>query len=559
MGYGRKNPATIKIDNPNVAELESQLAQIASITKYNNDLLAALSAVNYLYIPAGTTITLSQTLTATHLQGKKILGAGRKNSTIKFVGNIDCFNLDAITNFAIDGVGIEVDTTNTKDVFKFIPTTSTIKDVVIGNDMEIRCPSYSTAGQYVGIHMTALPAGVYKNRIGAIEIHFPSKGIYLDGSTPTSGVAWANANKFFSPNVLGYKLVGIGIEMTAGAVNCMISDNAFLNPNVYDFVNTGASRRGFIIDGKFNSFVGIGHYNDSGDSTTNNIGLSFKESKEMTNNLIIGGHIEGFIENGHMRVANKVDFDYEPAGVGYWGKKLTSKIKNVLRNPEFQDGLQNYNLSAATAVIANDNKTPSGKKVTITSSGVNGDLTQTIPNKQTNAIGKKIVFVACCKSTAQVLLVIDESTDLSFNVYDYNSSFVGYRTVIVSRTISVDNPTLACTLRVKGAGNTADVAFMYAQIVSDEDDINGLEVQNTFYGNTGNYGTATIANGTTAIAVNHGLDYIPNAAEISLMPISGIGSAKHYWISNITTTQFTVNIDVNAGIDVSFSWRANLR
>jgi hypothetical protein len=27
MGYGRKNPATIKIDNPNVAELESQLAQ----------------------------------------------------------------------------------------------------------------------------------------------------------------------------------------------------------------------------------------------------------------------------------------------------------------------------------------------------------------------------------------------------------------------------------------------------------------------------------------------------------------------------------------------------
>jgi hypothetical protein len=44
MGYGRKNPATIKIDNPNVAELESQLAQTmtnkrsmgVSILEYEN-------------------------------------------------------------------------------------------------------------------------------------------------------------------------------------------------------------------------------------------------------------------------------------------------------------------------------------------------------------------------------------------------------------------------------------------------------------------------------------------------------------------------------------------
>jgi hypothetical protein len=122
MGYGRKNPATIKIDNPNVAELESQLAQnvsqivqntkkiegIISVkeTPYNakgdgitDDTNAIQTAINdastagkKLYIPAGRYVVTS-TINIPSKAGFLIVGDGNRNTMLSVKHNLNAVQL----------------------------------------------------------------------------------------------------------------------------------------------------------------------------------------------------------------------------------------------------------------------------------------------------------------------------------------------------------------------------------------------------------------------------------------------------------------------------------
>lgn len=76
---------------------------------------------------------------------------------------------------------------------------------------------------------------------------------------------------------------------------------------------------------------------------------------------------------------------------------------------------------------------------------------------------------------------------------------------------------------------------------------------------TENSGTATVPNGSTTVAVNHGLARTPALAEISVTPTNNLGSAAKFWISGVTSTQFTINVDVNPGASTAtFVWHAHL-
>lgn len=73
---------------------------------------------------------------------------------------------------------------------------------------------------------------------------------------------------------------------------------------------------------------------------------------------------------------------------------------------------------------------------------------------------------------------------------------------------------------------------------------------------TENSGTAIVANGTTSIAVSHVLDYTPNIADISVTPTNNLGSASEFWISTVTSTQFTINVNTNPGSSTAtFVWK----
>ncbi len=71
---------------------------------------------------------------------------------------------------------------------------------------------------------------------------------------------------------------------------------------------------------------------------------------------------------------------------------------------------------------------------------------------------------------------------------------------------------------------------------------------------TENSGAATITSGNTSIAANHGLSITPNINNISVTPTSSLGSAASYWVSGVTSTQFTINVNANPGQSVTFSW-----
>ena len=69
---------------------------------------------------------------------------------------------------------------------------------------------------------------------------------------------------------------------------------------------------------------------------------------------------------------------------------------------------------------------------------------------------------------------------------------------------------------------------------------------------------ATILNGTTSITVTHGLGVTPQLASINVTPRSGLGSASQFYISDVTSTTFKINVNTNPGTDISFCWNIAL-
>lgn len=73
-------------------------------------------------------------------------------------------------------------------------------------------------------------------------------------------------------------------------------------------------------------------------------------------------------------------------------------------------------------------------------------------------------------------------------------------------------------------------------------------------------GTATVANGTTSIAVSHGLGGTPTVDDIAVTPTNNLGTATKFWVSGPTSTQFTINVDADPGATTAtFGWSAELR
>ena len=73
---------------------------------------------------------------------------------------------------------------------------------------------------------------------------------------------------------------------------------------------------------------------------------------------------------------------------------------------------------------------------------------------------------------------------------------------------------------------------------------------------TENSGTATIANTTTSIVVTHGLATTPTRVLLTARLWSLAAKA---WITTLTATQFTINVDVDPGAGTAiFDWRAQV-
>jgi hypothetical protein len=72
-------------------------------------------------------------------------------------------------------------------------------------------------------------------------------------------------------------------------------------------------------------------------------------------------------------------------------------------------------------------------------------------------------------------------------------------------------------------------------------------------------GAATLASGTTSIAVTHSLGIIPSIADISITPLVGTASNPLFVDStSVTATQFIVRTASAAAGNLTFAWQAKV-
>lgn len=112
-----------------------------------------------------------------------------------------------------------------------------------------------------------------------------------------------------------------------------------------------------------------------------------------------------------------------------------------------------------------------------------------------------------------------------------------------------DSPLVLSNLlfaRVRG-GNIVGTPTIVSVTTLKINEVNGYVTENN--------GTATVASGSTSIAVSHGLSYTPSLNEISIEPTNNLGNATKWWKSSPTSSQFTINVDVDPGATTAtFTW-----
>lgn len=69
-------------------------------------------------------------------------------------------------------------------------------------------------------------------------------------------------------------------------------------------------------------------------------------------------------------------------------------------------------------------------------------------------------------------------------------------------------------------------------------------------------GTVTQTATSATVTVTHGLSVTPVVGEISITPHGDINTATRFWVSNLTSTQFTINTNAGPAANVTWGWQA---
>ena len=84
-------------------------------------------------------------------------------------------------------------------------------------------------------------------------------------------------------------------------------------------------------------------------------------------------------------------------------------------------------------------------------------------------------------------------------------------------------------------------------------------IRNNYGFATENLGTATVNSDSTYVDVAHGLAMTPSLSSIQVTPISNLGNASKFWISNVGASTFRINVNVDPGSSgANFSWLAKI-
>ena len=72
---------------------------------------------------------------------------------------------------------------------------------------------------------------------------------------------------------------------------------------------------------------------------------------------------------------------------------------------------------------------------------------------------------------------------------------------------------------------------------------------------TENSGNTTISSGNTYVDVTHGLSITPSINDINVAPMNNMSSATKFWVANVTSSTFRINVDQDPAGDANFTWQ----
>lgn len=71
-------------------------------------------------------------------------------------------------------------------------------------------------------------------------------------------------------------------------------------------------------------------------------------------------------------------------------------------------------------------------------------------------------------------------------------------------------------------------------------------------------GANVLNSGTTSVVVTHNIAVgTPLSPQVRVTPLGNLGSAKTWWVSAVGATTFTINVDADPGINVTFAWEVD--
>jgi len=143
---------------------------------------------------------------------------------------------------------------------------------------------------------------------------------------------------------------------------------------------------------------------------------------------------------------------------------------------------------------------------------------------------------------------------------DYNGISLQSDHCILHHNTYIANTDQKYGLHITATGDNniiSDEIFQVGGVTANLlDEGSGNSIKGCFGYSTENSGTATLVNGTTSIAVNHGLAVIPAAGDIVVTPIEAWGNMTQFYIDTYTSTQFTIHANIDPGQDADFAWKA---
>jgi hypothetical protein len=285
----------------------------------------------------------------------------------------------------------------------------------------------------------------------------------------------------------------------------------------------------------------------------NNVGDSWIRKNVITAITGSGGRNYGVLVAGSYATELKFDENHIHAAQngGIW-LDGASALCTTIRDNFFDT---NQNVTTAASILAN-----SGGPLLISNNCFAGIPSYAIDAIDiSNSIISGNIFYNCGNTNGNdtpTILFTKNSTGCIQNLV-YGNCFVQNTALSPQVAAIYENPG-SVSGNIYGMNSVAGVGYSAQPFEFQTGLGDSLLVPNTGFATKAS-GTIAISSSSTSATANHDLSYTPSLEDFTLTAISAWGHAAKVWVSNVTATQFTIDVDTAPGATLTFGWRVEYR